>query len=399
MIERRIDDITRADIRQLIDDAVCERRTLEYKAALPDNTDAAKREFLADVSSFANTDGGDIVFGVAERRDADGRPTGVPEAIHGLDGVNADATVLRLEQMIRQGIAPAIQAIQVKVLAGLDGGPIVVLRIGRSALRPHMVTFKNRSRFYRRTSAGKSQLDVMEIRSAMLATEDLPRRMRAFRDERLAMILSGQTPIQLYDSAKLVVHVVPYVSMSPGTSIDPLTVKRARAQIRPIGGPGYPRFNVDGFLTFSPPSSGLASDAYAQVFRNGVIEYVECGFVVSREERRLVASIAYEEEFMERAREMFALFAELDLRPPAAIFVTLLGVQGATMLVSGFHYRAPESHGFDRDVVRVPEIVVQDYEGEMGATLRPLFDAIWQAAGFAGSLNYDEHGRWARQRR
>ena len=55
MINKKLEDIIIEDLRQLIDNNVIEKKTLEYKSQLPGNTDLAKKEFLADVSSFANT--------------------------------------------------------------------------------------------------------------------------------------------------------------------------------------------------------------------------------------------------------------------------------------------------------------------------------------------------------
>lgn len=43
---------------------------LDYKRDLPGDKDAEKKEFLADVTSFANAGGGDIVFGIVEDADA-----------------------------------------------------------------------------------------------------------------------------------------------------------------------------------------------------------------------------------------------------------------------------------------------------------------------------------------
>ena len=54
MINKDINDITELDLHHLIDDEVIERKTLDYKAELPGNTDSAKKEFFADVSSFSN---------------------------------------------------------------------------------------------------------------------------------------------------------------------------------------------------------------------------------------------------------------------------------------------------------------------------------------------------------
>lgn len=166
MISKRTEEVRKSDIDALVTDQVCERRILEYKAKLPGKSDADKREFLADVSSFANIDGGDLLYGVSDRRDSNGQPTGTPEAADGLAGINSGSEVLRIEQMIRNGVSPVIQNIETRVIEGFDDGPVIMVRIPQSATRPHRVSFKNLSRFYGRTSAGKFELDVTELRAA-----------------------------------------------------------------------------------------------------------------------------------------------------------------------------------------------------------------------------------------
>ena len=37
-----------------------------YKQKFPTNSDVDRKEFLADISSFANASGGDLVFGITE---------------------------------------------------------------------------------------------------------------------------------------------------------------------------------------------------------------------------------------------------------------------------------------------------------------------------------------------
>ena len=58
MLTKSIDQITEIDLKSLIDNSVIERKTLDYKAALPGNSESDKKEFLADISSFANSIGG-----------------------------------------------------------------------------------------------------------------------------------------------------------------------------------------------------------------------------------------------------------------------------------------------------------------------------------------------------
>ena len=63
MINAGFDGAGLAYINGLVDGKVPESKTLEYKAELPIFNDSGKKEFLAGVSSFANTSGGYILYG------------------------------------------------------------------------------------------------------------------------------------------------------------------------------------------------------------------------------------------------------------------------------------------------------------------------------------------------
>ena len=66
MIAPTLNQIDESAIEALKTNTVSESKTLEYKSQLPGGTDAEKKEFLADISAFANTREGDLVFGVEE---------------------------------------------------------------------------------------------------------------------------------------------------------------------------------------------------------------------------------------------------------------------------------------------------------------------------------------------
>jgi len=195
MIPKQFQDIDASDILALVSDQVREGKTLDYKEALPGRSDRDKREFLADVSSFANASGGDIIYGLVDKRGAQGKPTGVPQSARGLVGINADQEMLRLQEIVRNGIEPRVPGIQLRAIDGFPQGPIIVLRVPQSWAAPHMVTFNNLSRFFARTSAGKYQLDVGEIRASFLLSESQQNRMRHFREDRLGKIMADETPV------------------------------------------------------------------------------------------------------------------------------------------------------------------------------------------------------------
>ena len=88
MIKKEIENIEEADIQHLIDEQNIESKTLEYKSILPGNLNSDKREFKADISSFANASGGDIIYGVKEDKGAPLSPLeGIP--IEDIDKENA----------------------------------------------------------------------------------------------------------------------------------------------------------------------------------------------------------------------------------------------------------------------------------------------------------------------
>jgi hypothetical protein len=281
MLPVDIDEVGPEHIAALVSERVAERKILEYKERLPDGSDSAKKEFLADVCSFANSSGGDVIFGVQDQRDANGRATGVPEAAVGLSGVNIGAERERLEAMIRDGIKPRIPSIQTRKIEGQGTGPTIILRIGRSWIRPHMVTYGGTSRFYSRHSTGKYQLDVQEIGQAFAEQRSMGEQLRNWREERIAKFLSDDGPAALSGAAKLLVHFIPAAALAGQQTAGLWPVpNEVRNLLRPSSFSGASwRYNADGFLVYSVEGGGK-SISYVQLFRNGCLEYGD-GYILN----------------------------------------------------------------------------------------------------------------------
>ena len=156
MINKNIDAVTSNDIEALITNQSAESRTLEYKEKLPGNSDDDKKEFLKDVSAFANTSGGDIIYGISEKRDSDGKTTGFPDQAKGLSSINADAEKRRLDSILQDGLDPRIPGVRIETIDGFNDGSIIIIRVPKSWNSPHMVVFKRWSRFFTRNSAAVS---------------------------------------------------------------------------------------------------------------------------------------------------------------------------------------------------------------------------------------------------
>jgi predicted HTH transcriptional regulator len=198
LFSRNLDSLTEKDLSSLIRNSVREGRSIEYKEDLPGNSDDDRREFLSDVSSFANAGGGDLIYGIKEKRDSQAIPTGEPETIIPLS-VNVDATSLRLHEMAQGGIDPRIPGLRVRAVPIQAGGSTVIVRVPKSMAGLHMVTYKNLARFYARNSSGKYQLDAHEIRAGFVAAETGHQRLSSFRLERVAKISANEGPVHLVE--------------------------------------------------------------------------------------------------------------------------------------------------------------------------------------------------------
>ena len=393
MLDKRLNDIDQSDIDDLVVNGVAENRHLEYKESLPGNSDGEKKEFLADVSSFANAGGGHIIYGISEKRDSNGKTTGVPENVVGLPGMSVDAEIRRLENILRDGLAPRLNGVQLKAIDGFPKGPVLTLRIPKSWSAPHMIA-KSDSRFYSRNSAGKYPLDVSEIRAAFALSESLSEKARRFREERIARIIADETPVPLAHASRTILHLLPLASLDPTFTIDLKLVENNHNNLRPMGASEWNfRYNFDGFVTYDGTPTA-ASLGYVQVFRNGVIESTESTLLAYRNQQGVgvINNVRFEDRLVNALQAYIRQIQQWDIEPPYLVMLNLIGVKNhvITNRVDWFD----GIHTIDRDTLMLPDILIEEGQSNFGALLRPAFDALWQASGLSGSWNYDKDGNW-----
>lgn len=388
MINKSIEQITKDDLQALIDNEVIEHKTIEYKRELPGNSDKEKKEFLADVTSFANASGGDIVYGLIEDR-----RTGKPKSLDGLSIENPDQEVLRLEGIIRTGVQPRIPSVMCsKPIQIKDDKIALIIRVQKSWISPHRVTLGGHDKFYSRSSNGKYSLDVGELRIAFNLSESISERIRNFRADRIAKIIASETPVQLCDNPKIVIHLIPINSFSSAQSYDVNIIASNIALMPTIySGGSSLRYNLDGILTYSRGEASK-STSYTQLFRNGILEGVESTLLEPHEGQLIIPSVAFENALIRSMTDYLAIFKLLHIQPPVFIFLTLLNVKGYYLAVNRRFWG--ERFKIDRDMLEAPENIVENYDINAAQLMRTCFDSIWNACGFQRDFYYNEQGEW-----
>lgn len=389
-LEKPLNDIKEDDLKELIENRVIETKDLDYKLLLPSKRDADKKEFLSDIVSFANTIGGDVIYGIAQDNE-----TGYPIDLIGLDLPNKDQEILRLESMIRDGIEPRIPPVEIQPVPLSNSKTIMVIRVQKSWLAPHRVKFAGDHKFYARGTNGKYELDVGELRNAFLFRDSINDKIRKFRENRIARLFANETPIPFHDNPKIVLHLIPMISFNPSTIYDIDSIKGKYDYVRPIKGLSLNfRYNLDGFLVYSVGGSDL-SYSYMQIYRNGIIEAVDASEFIRQE--KVIPSASYETSIIKALSNYMLVLKNLKVELPVVIFLTMMGVKGYSMATVRFFEE--ESKTIDRDILQLPEVLIETYNIKPEIVLKPTFDTIWNACGLAKSLNYDENGAWNPQRR
>lgn len=387
MIQKPLDTIAEDDLVALISNGVREGRTIDYKRDLPGNSDGDKKEFLADASSFANTSGGDLVYGMDEAQ-------GLPTQLTGFQSANADLEIRRLESILASGLEPRIRY-AARVIPCSGGLNALVVRVERSWTGPHRVIFQGSDKFYGRNSAGKYQLDVNELRSAFTFSNTVTERIRAFRTDRIIALANNETPIPFIDNPKIVLHCIPIESFGGQPQYDVLPFNQDPRRLRPMGSVSYDRrLNLEGIVAFG---GGTPAHTYTQLYRTGVIETVQGSILAHEYKGKLVIpSIAYEQYVFNYLPHCFEVLQQIGANVPVVVALSLIGTRGLEMGIDNFGFEV--SYPIQVDTLTLPETIVQDFSTPVGKILKPLFDLVWNACGQPSSKNFDAEGNWVNRR-
>lgn len=161
-------------LREFIERKIPENYHLDYKERAYENTDSGKREFLKDVTGFANANGGNLIIGCKEPTD--------DAVIHDLlVGIpNGDEFAQNNERRCTSSIDPRIPGLRVIPVKISEDSWVVVVHIPPSLARPHMVSAKGHRSFYIRHTESTDPMSTHEIREAVFSSASAEAKAKAY---------------------------------------------------------------------------------------------------------------------------------------------------------------------------------------------------------------------------
>ncbi len=384
LLGKHITALEGADLRRLIEGGIVEGTTLEFKEMLPGTSDRDKKEFLADISSFANTAGGIILYGVSE-----GSSSGEAEEVNGIQYHGSfDDERLRVESLVRDGLQPALSDLVICEIAE-EGKLILAIGVQRSLNAPHAVWFKRSGRFYRRAGGGKYQVEVAELKRLFLEAAAWEQEATEYRNSRIERLLRHRIgPVIAPRDAALFLHFLPLGRLQESLNLENIDYDYNRTPpLKGLSSWGH-RVNLDGYIVANWSTHEQAT--YIAYLRNGGLEsYANLSqmyWIDRPEDGSNLISIeggAFCRDLREHVEGLLPWFQACGVEGPLAVSLSLLGVEGFAMSFNP-PGRVSQCRPIDREEI-VIQSVVSDVRSEMQAALDELIARVWQASGWKTS--------------
>lgn len=141
------------DIDNLINSKIEETLTLEYKQEIGDNKEIAK-----DISAFANTDGGIIVYGI---KTADRIPIGKA-------WITDKGIEEKVQNVVSTNIQPRLENVSVNSIKNPDNNAeaVYIVDIPKSPIAPHMA----KNYYYKRFGSTSSPMNDSEVKNTIFSS-------------------------------------------------------------------------------------------------------------------------------------------------------------------------------------------------------------------------------------
>jgi len=248
-------------IQLLIENGIEESIHLDYKKKLGLNAEIAK-----DLSSFANTDGGNIIYGIKEKNNK-------PKEIVLIQGNNIRE---KIDQIASFGVDPPlnVRILPIDITLESEKGQIFLVYIPKSYPKIHQA--KKKDKYYKRTEFTSTPMFDSEIKLAFEIAYESHKRIQEFKDKRIEILLKNQSFVEFLGNSKIIIHLIPETSLHPSIHYDlQVFEENYSSSLRPMNcyNPVM-KWYGEGLLV-SCKNNNPKPSTYIFLYNDGIIESVE----------------------------------------------------------------------------------------------------------------------------
>jgi hypothetical protein len=387
--DRRLRDITEADLQQMIGAELEEHLNLEYKSDQYDNNHHGSRESLLDICMFANAGGGILLLGISEQRDANQQPTGLPDpnAQLGLEIPNPEAVLQAYDARVIASIGERLP-LESYAIPVANNRHVLAIRVPNSTSKPHRVFYQGHAYFPSRRERQRYEMDVREIKETVTRT--------ASRLEEAQSRLTGsfQGMVQQAAIPDLLIGALPVFRQNFMVDVQSPRVLQAASRFHM--GNNYveqPVFTFDGLQR----QILNKQFSFVQIHRDGlIVAKIELPIVMraNQFDFRPAAIDLFLRKFVEHSSEAYS---SAGINGPFLLSMMLRTVGNTNSLYPAAGFPGAEEHGGHIAAGKFPFPVMEaDNLVEIDKITRPILDQAHQMFGRPASPFFDENGVWHR---
>jgi hypothetical protein len=137
--------------------------------------------------------------------------------------------------------------------------------------------------------------------------------------------------------------------------------------------------------------------ALSVIYREGVLEV--CGYDVLRQhDTPLLFPPTHITSIAKAIKDSCSFLSTANLGTDAFVFCSMVNCEGARLVLGAIQFKSDilEWAEVDRPVLTLPRVYVDQLgdEAHVMRQVRPVFDALWNAAGHSHCPHYDDNGDW-----
>lgn len=269
-------DCTLNDIKTVVDNAdYRENEYIDYKETFSflkiqrgPARDKEISEFRSDICSFANADGGYLIFGISDNK-------GMAKELKGVAIESGNTDRFELERRDNLAlILPQIPPVQFKFIPLEEEKYIVIVYVQHDSFAPYIHAVDDTYKIYKRIGNGKKQMSYVELKNMFTQAYSVELAIQHFREERIRSFMSEEDTSDHRYSRFLLLHMIPETFLNTAYNKN-LYVLQKRVVFRPgeimstVNCNSFIRPNVDGLRgsnTFSGTECLLYNSGIAELF-------------------------------------------------------------------------------------------------------------------------------------
>jgi hypothetical protein len=380
-------DVTEADLRRVLDSGLAEHLQLEYKSELYQNNDRGNKESLLDICMFANAEGGVLLTGVHELRDAQGQPTGVPDpaAPIGVAIGNPEGVLQSIDARVTAAIEERLLLESAAIHLG-NGSHVLAFRIENSTAKPHCVRYQGHVYFPSRRERSRYDMDIREIKEVVMRTGsklDLSRRM--LKDA----FLSAHRPA---DPPYLHIGIVPIFGKDFSINLRMAHIRQAVAMFDVLNDNPQQGNVTYGFNGLERRAN--TNDNTAEVRRNGLINFRTQLPILPRQGPNRIFPTAIDLQLRKFMFQASRFYHETEMSGPYLLSMMLRTSERLVGMYAAAHGLGAEpTEPISLGEYLFPSILIDDF-AKVDELIQPLCDQTHQTFGKACSPCFGWDGSW-----